>query len=635
MEVSVAGSDGLPEGCIISIKAGTTRRQVHKDGTKPLRLWFPKPPASGAPLKVDVLSPYGSAVLDVDPAVEKYALDVNTTDGGDLVQLQLQVRESAQEHGERSKAVASDEKTDNGIASMQSYLDKHGVLTWTQDLIKDLLRDRPEELWPYVQQHMERAQQAELKQAVRKAPLDGEATASAAAAQPTGSRPRQAEEPKEEVNEDVAPPHVTLGLIGQAFMDHAHGPVAKPKLEQPKAPVMVDLRMALETALTSDVKVYEADKEVRTTAQEALAESLGIRAKQLGEAALADGLLSDAEIQEETKKLKQVAALALSRAFAVERGSLHDLRSPIVPLETEKRQTPKKQDETSGDLGLEQLRLRLKDTLSFAMKDHTLEDALKDMLEEEMQVGSQAAPAAVPYFKRPSVGTWQMSVPFPMDEDQAIASSWADTPSRIPPGDALNYAAESTDGFRVTDAFTKTAKPAAWMPHPGAHPSLGFGGAGVATASMTWNMRTSDGRIGLEGIEQVDDTIAGKYALQAALSGVESQEVSEVKRIARQGAEAVLTETTNEVRQAMQQALGVVEESAKEAKEVGKKALEACLTTATAEATPAAIGSRQDALPVGKGSRSLDEQELASAAQALQGAVLDDVELAMADRDAL
>jgi len=69
MELHVVETEGIPEGCVISVRAGSTRRQAPVSADRPFR--FPTPLAEAVPFKVDVLEPVASARLILRPGEER------------------------------------------------------------------------------------------------------------------------------------------------------------------------------------------------------------------------------------------------------------------------------------------------------------------------------------------------------------------------------------------------------------------------------------------------------------------------------------------------------------------------------------------------------------------------------------
>lgn len=69
MELHVVETEGIPEGCVISVRAGSTRRQAPVAADRPFR--FPTQLAEAVPFKVDVLEPVASARLILRPGEER------------------------------------------------------------------------------------------------------------------------------------------------------------------------------------------------------------------------------------------------------------------------------------------------------------------------------------------------------------------------------------------------------------------------------------------------------------------------------------------------------------------------------------------------------------------------------------
>merc|ERR1719329_1985930 len=69
MELHVVSTEGIPEGCVLSVRAGATRRQAPVAADRPFR--FPTSPGEALPFKVDVLEPVASARLILRPGEER------------------------------------------------------------------------------------------------------------------------------------------------------------------------------------------------------------------------------------------------------------------------------------------------------------------------------------------------------------------------------------------------------------------------------------------------------------------------------------------------------------------------------------------------------------------------------------
>jgi len=169
MEVSLLEADGIPEGCIISVRAGTTRRQAAVEAGKPCKLAFPKGVSYANPFKVDLLAPLGDTTFEVNNASEKYPFEVKSRYGGKSMHVTLRVREDSskaacldeldglhsvhQSIGESLNTSCSGEtsaRRHQAALGQRAYFDSHNLLSWVHDLMQDLARDRPEDPWSYI-----------------------------------------------------------------------------------------------------------------------------------------------------------------------------------------------------------------------------------------------------------------------------------------------------------------------------------------------------------------------------------------------------------------------------------------------------------------------------------------------------
>mmetsp|Transcript_70873 Transcript_70873/g.130605 ORF Transcript_70873/g.130605 Transcript_70873/m.130605 type:complete len:781 (+) Transcript_70873:108-2450(+) len=176
MEVSLLEADGIPEGCLISVRAGSTRRQAPAEANKPCKLWFPRGFQSANPFKVDLLAPLGSTTLEVSPQADKYPIEVKQRYSGLPMRVTLRVREEANENSagpelafKNAPTAAAGSGQFGGIDAAlvgsghesparrhqmaidaRSYLDEHNLLQWVQSLLQELIKDRPGDPWTYI-----------------------------------------------------------------------------------------------------------------------------------------------------------------------------------------------------------------------------------------------------------------------------------------------------------------------------------------------------------------------------------------------------------------------------------------------------------------------------------------------------
>eukprot|EP00929_Paragymnodinium_shiwhaense_P076281 TRINITY_DN39189_c0_g1_i5.p1 TRINITY_DN39189_c0_g1~~TRINITY_DN39189_c0_g1_i5.p1 ORF type:complete len:1170 (+),score=420.06 TRINITY_DN39189_c0_g1_i5:206-3715(+) len=169
MEISLHETRNLPKGSLLSIRAGTTRRQAQAETGK-FKLSFPKGNNPSEPLRIDLLATLGSAAIDISAGLDSY--DVCFPQGNNNYAVKLGV------HG----AVPTDPKMSSGpldllgapavdspkggksgdpgrrhVAALNArkYLDDHKLLNWAQILFHDLIRDEPTDPWAYIEEHLD------------------------------------------------------------------------------------------------------------------------------------------------------------------------------------------------------------------------------------------------------------------------------------------------------------------------------------------------------------------------------------------------------------------------------------------------------------------------------------------------
>jgi len=170
MEVALLEADGIPEGCLVSVRAGSIRRQAPVEANKPCKLLFPDGVSKANPFKVDLLAPLGSTYFEVSTAKEKYPFEVKSRYGGKSMHVTLRVRQetkgaanaaneldgmynvpqSINDNVAASVAHESPARRHHAAMQQRSYLDSHELMPWMNSLMQDLLKDRPDDPWSYI-----------------------------------------------------------------------------------------------------------------------------------------------------------------------------------------------------------------------------------------------------------------------------------------------------------------------------------------------------------------------------------------------------------------------------------------------------------------------------------------------------
>mmetsp|Transcript_75769 Transcript_75769/g.214187 ORF Transcript_75769/g.214187 Transcript_75769/m.214187 type:complete len:220 (-) Transcript_75769:183-842(-) len=194
MELHVVDTEGIPDGCVLSVRAGSTRRQAPVAADRPFR--FPTSAAEAQPFKVDVLEPVASARLILRPGEER-RMDCQYTIPLDAVVAKgAGVEEKAEAEDpkgepemsvtiavkptEEQKAAAEDEEKKNsdgegdgqpgssknkrgsGGSSASSrhgqanaareYLDRHNLVEFTQLLVQSVIKEQPDKPYAFMAQ---------------------------------------------------------------------------------------------------------------------------------------------------------------------------------------------------------------------------------------------------------------------------------------------------------------------------------------------------------------------------------------------------------------------------------------------------------------------------------------------------
>lgn len=177
MELHVADTEGIPEGCVLSIRAGTTRRQAQANADRPFR--FPLGLAEATPFKVDVLEPVASAKFILRPGDEEHpdcqftvSLDANggslapaastETDMGLTFALSSDLTakahaaaalpEGLDEDGEGKEDMSRRSSRAHQIATRE-YLDRHNLVEFTQHLVQAVIKEQPDRPYAFMASH--------------------------------------------------------------------------------------------------------------------------------------------------------------------------------------------------------------------------------------------------------------------------------------------------------------------------------------------------------------------------------------------------------------------------------------------------------------------------------------------------
>lgn len=190
LQVSLRAADGIPEGSIISFRAGSKGRQV------PLRFdqtfTFPVTKEAANPFKIDVFSQFGKARLTLRPAESVYRAEIEGPLGGLLGVLEFEVRDTAErerhyKHPSPPQPTRVSKRAQRTVLASR-YLDEHGLLTYMQGVIQSVLHDKPADPYDYMIRQMQAAKKKpDSAASSTAAPSEASAAAAASTDAPTSA----------------------------------------------------------------------------------------------------------------------------------------------------------------------------------------------------------------------------------------------------------------------------------------------------------------------------------------------------------------------------------------------------------------------------------------------------------------
>eukprot|EP00929_Paragymnodinium_shiwhaense_P116506 TRINITY_DN860_c0_g3_i2.p1 TRINITY_DN860_c0_g3~~TRINITY_DN860_c0_g3_i2.p1 ORF type:complete len:3027 (-),score=901.93 TRINITY_DN860_c0_g3_i2:117-9197(-) len=154
MEVTVREATGVPEGTILSIRAGNVRRQGNLSTNRSVK--FSTSRLDANPFTVDLYAPIGSKRLTLTPSGESYYVQF----GGDQMSMILDVADIGKEAASTSpkKEHAPADKRQKHSANCQEYIDKHKLVTFVQNLMQSVLVEQPEDPFKYMEAQLKAVQ---------------------------------------------------------------------------------------------------------------------------------------------------------------------------------------------------------------------------------------------------------------------------------------------------------------------------------------------------------------------------------------------------------------------------------------------------------------------------------------------
>jgi len=147
VEMKLLDQAGLPEQAILSVRAGTVRRQAPADSGRPLR--FPSISVEDNPVKIDILMPVATAFLIVMPGSDKYRVHFDDASNQDSRPSMMCEVELMTVQGETDEELPT--KTAVGSPTdAKDYLERHQLLPFVQALIQTVVREKPQDPYNYM-----------------------------------------------------------------------------------------------------------------------------------------------------------------------------------------------------------------------------------------------------------------------------------------------------------------------------------------------------------------------------------------------------------------------------------------------------------------------------------------------------
>lgn len=147
---------GIPESAILSVRAGSVKRQAPSTSDKPFR--FAKGETKDAVVKVDILGCLGTGYAVLKPFEDRYKVALS-----DGMACEIDVKHLGDNIPVKTSGGKETDKSSFNEQSAQSYLEEHGVLQFIQGIIQVLVRERPDDPYKYMSRHMQNGYDADTK----------------------------------------------------------------------------------------------------------------------------------------------------------------------------------------------------------------------------------------------------------------------------------------------------------------------------------------------------------------------------------------------------------------------------------------------------------------------------------------
>lgn len=158
LEIFLTRASNIPEGSIVSIRAGHSRRQAPLNYDQAFK--FPLKRDAANPFKVNVYSQFGKARLVLRNSEDVYIAQIEGEDGVSVGTLEFEVKDSASQ--ERSRRRPASQPSQVAVKAKKSvqvsrYLDEHGLIEYMQSLIQSVMHEQPADPYQYMIRQLQAA----------------------------------------------------------------------------------------------------------------------------------------------------------------------------------------------------------------------------------------------------------------------------------------------------------------------------------------------------------------------------------------------------------------------------------------------------------------------------------------------
>lgn len=147
-QISLVSHVGIPEDALLSIRAGSVRRQAALSAGKSFK--FPKIGMAESPIKIDILQPIGTAYVVCKPGHGNYqaVFQGNCAEG-----MSCEVEISSADEDEKDDKEAEAAEIARTAQDAKAYLESHSILSFVQAVLQTVVKERPADPYALIARH--------------------------------------------------------------------------------------------------------------------------------------------------------------------------------------------------------------------------------------------------------------------------------------------------------------------------------------------------------------------------------------------------------------------------------------------------------------------------------------------------